>query len=173
MEYRNPQNEPGSDKRMLLALLSVFLVLGVMQFFLPKPQPPPQEKGQAQQTQPTPAAPLTTASATPTPPKAPAVAARVPVKAAASEAETVLENASYRITFTNRGAVVKSWLLIAKNKNGTYRYTDNAGKPFDLVNQIMVPQAGSPLSLFAYDDELKKKINEALYLKASADESKP
>src|SRR5262249_28368564 len=163
MEYRNPQNEPGSDKRMLLALLSVFLVLGVTQLFLPKPQPP-QEQHQAQQAQPTPsAAPLTATSATPTPPKAPAPAARVPVKTATSEAESVLENASYRITFINRGAVVKSWLLIARNKNGTYRYTDSAGKPFDLVNQLMVPQVGSPLSLFTYDDELKKKINEGLY----------
>src|SRR5262245_29994595 len=100
MEYRNPQNEPGSDKRMLLALLAVFLVLGVTQLVLPKPQPP-QEQHQAQQAQqPTPtAAPLTAAGATPTPPKAPVSAARVPVKAAISEAESVLENASYRITF--------------------------------------------------------------------------
>jgi len=158
---------------MLLALLAVFLVLGVTQLFLPKPQPP-QEQHQAQQAQqPTPTpAPLTSAGATPTPPKAPASAARVPAKAAASEADSVLENASYRVTLTNRGAVVKSWLLIARNKNGTYRYTDNAGKPFDLVNQLMVPQVGYPLSLFTYDDELKKKINEGLYVKTSADDAK-
>ena len=45
-EYRNPQNEPGSDKRMLLALVAVFVVLGVMQYFMPKPQTP-QDKGAA------------------------------------------------------------------------------------------------------------------------------
>ena len=49
-EYRNPQNEPGSDKRMLLALVAVFVVLGVMQYFMPKPQTPP-AKGQQQQQQ--------------------------------------------------------------------------------------------------------------------------
>ncbi len=47
-EYRNPQNEPGSDKRMLLALVAVFVVLGVMQYFMPKTQTPP-DKGQQQQ----------------------------------------------------------------------------------------------------------------------------
>ena len=47
-EYRNPQNEPGSDKRMLIALVAVFVVLGVMQYFMPKPQTPP-AKGQQQQ----------------------------------------------------------------------------------------------------------------------------
>ena len=48
-EYRNPQNEPGSDKRMLLALVAVFVVLGVMQYFMPKPQTPPPEKASKQQ----------------------------------------------------------------------------------------------------------------------------
>ncbi|HEV7552183.1 MAG TPA: hypothetical protein VGP65_10885, partial [Candidatus Angelobacter sp.] len=47
-EYRNPQNESGSDKRMLFALVAVFVVLGIMQYFMPKPQAPP-DKGQQQQ----------------------------------------------------------------------------------------------------------------------------
>ncbi|HEY7405992.1 MAG TPA: membrane protein insertase YidC [Candidatus Angelobacter sp.] len=171
MEYKNPQSEPGSDKRMLIALLSVFLVLGVMQFILPKPQqPPPQEKSQSQQLQPTPSTtPPPVRGATPVPSKAPAAAARVPVKAAASETESVLENDSYRIVFSNRGAVVKSWILKAKNPdNKSYKYADNAGKPFDLVNQIIAPQLGYPLSLFTYDEELKKKLNESLYVSTSA-----
>lgn len=151
----------------MLVLLSVFLALGVLQYLLPKPpQPPPQEKGRQQQSQPTPGtAPLPAASTTPAPPKKPAPAVKVPVKGAASETESVLENDDFRITFSNRGAVVKSWLLIGKNKNGNgYRYTDNDGKPFDLVNQLIAPQLGYPLSLFTYDDELKKKLNEALYV---------
>ena len=52
-EYRNPQSEPGTDKRMLLALFVVFIVIGVMQYFMPKPaQPPQQDKGKQQQQQP-------------------------------------------------------------------------------------------------------------------------
>jgi YidC/Oxa1 family membrane protein insertase len=170
-EYRNPQNEPGSDKRMLLALVAVFVVLGVMQYFMPKPQTP-QDKGPVQQQQsqqkPTPVA-VPTASSTPEPRKAPpAAAARVPVKMATAETESVLETPTYRITFTNRGASVKSWLLTEKEKfkDGTekYKYTDDNGKPFELVNPTVAGQLGNPLSFFAYDKDLEKKLNESLYV---------
>jgi YidC/Oxa1 family membrane protein insertase len=176
MEYRNPQNEPGADKRLLFTLLAVFLVIGVMQYLLPKHQQPtqPEKNQQQQQSQqptatPPPAGPA--ATTTRTPPHTPAVAAKTPVKAASSEAESVLDNGFYRITFTNRGAVVKSWLLIEKNKDGSYRYRDNAGKPFDLVNQTMAPQLGYPLALFFYDKELENEVNQALFVRESDGES--
>jgi len=176
-EYRNPQNEPGSDKRMLLALVAVFVVLGVMQYFMPKPQTP-QDKGQQQQQQsqqaqqtPSPAA-VPAASSTPAAPKPSTSAPKVPVKTAASETESVLETPTYRITFTNRGASVKSWLLTEKEKfkDGTekYKYTDDNGKPFDLVNPTVASQLGNPLSFFAYDKELEKKLNESLYVGGAA-----
>jgi len=175
-EYRNPQNEPGSDKRMLLALVAVFVVLGVMQYFMPKPKTPPdksQQEQQSQQAQQTPspvAAPVK--SATPPPPKSPATTVKVPVKTAAAEAESILETPTYRITFTNRGASVKSWLLTEKEKrkDGTekYKYTDDNGKPFDLVNPTVAGQLGNPLSFFAYDKDLEKKLNESLYVGGSA-----
>jgi YidC/Oxa1 family membrane protein insertase len=169
-EYRNPQNEPGADKRMLFALLAVFLVLGLLQLILPKPpQPPPaqqqQQQSQQQQpkSQPSPAtAAVPAATATPVLPKSPA--ARIPVKKADQESESVVDNGVYRITFSNRGAVVKSWTLTEKNKDGSYKYTDNAGKPFDLVNPAVAQQLGYPLSLFTYDKGLEKEINEALYV---------
>jgi YidC/Oxa1 family membrane protein insertase len=169
-EYRNPQSEPGTDKRMLLALFVVFIVIGVMQYFMPKPaQPPQQDKGQQQhQQQPTPgAAAVPGATSTPVPPRTPAAVAKAPVKAGTAEAESVLENGFYRITFTNRGAVVKSWLLTEKEKQKdgkeSYKYTDNAGKPFDLVNHTVAPALGYPLSFFTFDQELERKLNEALY----------
>ncbi len=173
-EYRNPQNEPGSDKRMLFVLLGIFAVLGIMQFFLPKPPAP--EKTQQQQQSPAPGATpgpsATSSTGTPVPSKSPAApAAKVPAKTAASEAETVLQNDVYRITFTNRGAVVKSWVLTEKNPDGSYKYTDNAGKPFDMVNQTIAPQTGYPLSLFTYDKDLEKKINDALFATGSGDKS--
>jgi YidC/Oxa1 family membrane protein insertase len=179
-EYRNPQNEPGSDKRLLLAFLLVFIVIGGMQMFMPKPQPPQQEKkeekGQFQQRQPQPGVtPATGAAASsPTPPNTPA-AAKGPIKAATAETESVLENDYYKITFSNRGAMVKSWLLKEKEKrkNGTekYRYTDNTGKPLDIVNQTVAAQIGYPLSLFTYDQDLQKKLNEALYAAGPANKS--
>jgi YidC/Oxa1 family membrane protein insertase len=162
-EYRNPQNEPGSDKRMLLALLLVFIVLGVMQYFMPKPKVPQQENSQ-QQAQPSPVAkqtPVSTATSAPVAKSTPAPAvAKVPVKTAAAETEAVLENENYRVTFTNRGASVKSWIL--------KKYKDDAGKPFDLVNQTVAPQLGNPLSFFTFDKDLEKKLNEALYVRGEA-----
>jgi YidC/Oxa1 family membrane protein insertase len=171
-EYKNPQNEPGADKRMLIALLAVFLVLGLMQFLLPKQAQPPaqQQQSQQQQSQPNPAAtPVPSATVTPVPPKSPAAASRIPlnkipVKRTDKEEESVLDNGIYHITFTNRGAVIKSWILTEKNPNGSYKYHDNSGKPFDLVNQSVSQQLGYPFSLFTYDKDLQKSINEGLYI---------
>src|ERR1041385_7188840 len=169
-EYKNPQNEPGADKRMLIALLAVFLVLGLMQFLLPKQAQPPaqQQQSQQQQSQPNPAA-TPVPSATPVPPKSPAAASRIPlnkipVKRTDKEEESVLDNGIYHITFTNRGAVIKSWILTEKNPNGSYKYHDNSGKPFDLVYQSVSQQLGYPFSLFTYDKDLQKSINEGLYI---------
>ncbi len=173
-EYKNPQSEPGADKRMLIALLGVFLVLGLLQFILPKPpQPPPsQQQQQTQQQQPAQPSATPTATATPMPAghptaKAPAAAAKLPVKKADREQEAVLDNGIYRITISNHGAVVKSWLLTEKNPDGSYKYTDNSGKPFDLVNQTAAPQLGYALSFFTYDKAVEKSINEGLYVESS------
>lgn len=162
-EYRNPQNEPGSEKRLLLAFLLVFVVIGVMQFLLPKPQPQPEPAKPAGQTQPqsTPgaAAAVPAATATPAAPtKVPVkhAAAKTPVKQAAAETETVLENDNFRVTLTNRGAVVKSWVL--------KKFKDNNGKPLDLVSPKLAETLGYPLSLFTYDKDLEKTINQGLYL---------
>lgn len=163
-EYHNPQNDPGSEKRLLLAFLLVFVMIGVMQYLLPKPQPQPEpQKPPAQpQAQTTPAAPpATPTAATPAAGKGasrrpPAAAPRVPAKQAAAETETVLENDSYRVTLSNRGAVVKSWVLKT--------FKDNNGKPLDLVNPTMASALGYPLSLFSYDKDLERKVNQGLYV---------
>jgi YidC/Oxa1 family membrane protein insertase len=170
-EYRNPQNEPGSEKRLLLAFLLVFVVIGVMQFLLPKPQPQPQPEPAKPAGQTQPQSTPSTSAVVPATPKAPSVgkapsagkkipvqqlAAKTPVKQAEAETETVLENENYRVTLTNRGAVVKSWVL--------KKFKDNNGKPLDLVSSKPVETLGSPLSMFSYDKDLEKKINEGLYV---------
>jgi YidC/Oxa1 family membrane protein insertase len=152
---------------MLIALLLVFVVLGVVQYFMPKPQQPPQDKSQPQQQQSqqppaavqTPGGGVAPASAAKST-RAPA-APKVPVKAATAEAESVLETEFFRITFSNRGAVAKSWIL--------KEHKDNAGNPFDIINQTVAAQLGYPLSLFSYDKELEKKLNESLYVAGSGD----
>jgi YidC/Oxa1 family membrane protein insertase len=156
-EYHNPQQDPGSQKRLLLAFLLVFLMIGALQYFLPKAQPPRQEKPAASPQATATASPVPAATVTPTPArKHPVAVAKVPPRQAAAETESVLENDVYRITFTNRGAAVKSWIL--------KKYKDEKGNPLDLVNAAAAPALGYPLSFFAYDKELETKLNEAMYV---------
>jgi YidC/Oxa1 family membrane protein insertase len=159
-EYHNPQNDPGSEKRLLLAFLLVFVMIAVMQYLLPKPQPrvEPQKPAGQTQTQPAPAAPTATpAPLTTARPKAtPVTATKIPPKEATAETETVLDNDYYHIVLTNRGAVAKSWVL--------KKFKDNNGKPLDLVNPTIANALGYPLSLFSYDKDLEKKVNEAFYV---------
>ena len=85
----------------------------------------------------------------------PTLASSAVTKSASSEVETVVENDLVRIVFTNRGAQVKSWVL--------KKYKDEDGHPLDLVNPLAV-KFGLPLSLYAYDENLRNQINSALYV---------
>ena len=59
-------------------------------------------------------------------------------KQASAEVETVVENDLYKITFSNRGAQVKSWIL-KKFDN------DAQNGPLDLVNAAAAQKYGYPL----------------------------
>jgi YidC/Oxa1 family membrane protein insertase len=74
---------------------------------------------------------------------------------AAKETQTVVENELYRITFTNRGAQVKSWIL--------KKYKNSHGQPLDLVDQPAAQSFGYPLSLYTYEPALTSELNSALY----------
>jgi YidC/Oxa1 family membrane protein insertase len=157
-DFKNPQQEPGTEKRLLLVFLLTFVVLVIFQPLLKKylPQPPaapPQKPSLAQQTAETaPAAgasPVSARSAS-----APVVRAN---KQAVGEAEIVIENDLYKITLTNRGAQVKSWIL-KKFDN------DAQNGPLDLVNGAAAQKYGYPLSLLTYDETLANKLNSALYV---------
>jgi YidC/Oxa1 family membrane protein insertase len=156
-DFKNPQQEPGAERRLLLVFLLTFVVLLIFQPLLKKylpqaPTPPPQNQpGSAQP-----------ASVSP----APAVAASAPSAVAAvktvtrqgsAETETVIENDLYRITFTNRGAQVKSWIL---------KKFDNEAQNglLDLVNPVAAPKFGYPLSLWTYDESLRNRLNSVLYV---------
>ena len=60
--------------------------------------------------------------------------------AGVSESEWTLDNGVYRVVFSNRGAVVKSWTL--------RNYKDASGKPLELVNARGSDKVGYP---FTYD----------------------
>jgi YidC/Oxa1 family membrane protein insertase len=75
---------------------------------------------------------------------------------AASESTTVVENDLYRITFSNRGGLVKSWIL--------KKYKDDSGNDLELVHEQAAAQYGYPLSLWTWDEPLREKLNGALYV---------
>jgi YidC/Oxa1 family membrane protein insertase len=159
-EYRNPQNDPGSQQRMMVTLLLFFLAIVAVQFFLPKPKPQPEPE-----KTPTPAPtqtvpPTPSGGTTATPAAKPRPFTQAPVKQATAESETILENDYYRVVFTNRGGVAKSWVL--------KKFKDSNGKPLDLVNGGAVSELGFPLSFFTYDKDLQKKLNEAMYVASGA-----
>jgi len=148
-DFQNPQQEPGSEKRLLIAFALTMVILLLMQPLISR---------YVKQSQPsTPATPQPVA-ATPTPAQTQLPAPPPPAagKAATAESETVVENDLYRITFTNRGALVKSWIL--------KKYHDDKGNPLELVNAQAAPKFGYPLSFFTYDDGLRQKLNDALYV---------
>jgi len=159
-EYRNPQQEPGAERKLLLVFVLMFVVIIITQTFLKKyfPQPvapPAQKQSQAAPAQ----APPPSAISTPSTAKS-AIPSPTITKQASSEAETVIENDLYRITFTNRGAQVKSWIL---------KKFDNEAQngPLDLVNPAAAQKFGYPLSLWTYDEALRNRLSSALYVLSS------
>lgn len=72
----------------------------------------------------------------------------------------MIESDLYRVTFTNRGAQVTSWIL--------KKFDDDHGKPLDLVNTAAAQKYGFPLSLWAYDENQRNKINSALYVSSES-----
>jgi YidC/Oxa1 family membrane protein insertase len=160
-EFQNPQQEPGTEKRLVLVFILTFLVILGFQAFTKKYGPPPSvpTTNQTAQTQ---TAASGASSAAETSSNSPAVPVPVGVtKQAGSEAETVVENDLYRITFTNRGAQVKSWILKRFDNE-----TQNG--PLDLVNPEAAERYGYPLSLWTYDEGLRGRLSSALYVGSRA-----
>jgi YidC/Oxa1 family membrane protein insertase len=164
-EIQNPNQQGGGggqDSRSLYGFMIVFvLAIVAFQIFGPKktqqPEPSPSKTQTAQNgAVPSPAATTPVSAGTAAVAGNPAVPA-VNAVLATGETETVVENELYRITFTNRGAAVKSWVL--------KKYKDDAQtKPLDLVNQDAAPKFGLPLSLYAYDAGLRGRLNSVLYV---------
>ncbi len=162
-EIKNPnqQGGGGQDSRTILIFTVIFFAIFLgLQYFRTKKgpeQPAATTQQSASSTPPSPSQPATPAPSadnTAAQPTAAPIAANT--VAASAESTSVVENELYRITFTNRGAQVKSWIL--------KKYTGEDGKPLDLVNHEAAAKFGYPLSLFAYDASLRGKLASALYV---------
>ncbi len=154
-EIRNPnQQGGGQDSNSILMFTSLFLIVFLGLQYFRQPKKPAEPQNAAKQTAAAhtgSAAAIDTASAPTLPDRAPGVAN----VAANGEQTTVVENELYRITFTNRGAQVKSWIL--------KKYKNEEGNPLDLVNGEAAARYGYPLSLYTYDGALKARFDGALF----------
>jgi YidC/Oxa1 family membrane protein insertase len=153
-EYQHrPDQGPGGDKQFLLYMMLAFVLVVMLQGIFSRQAPKPAN------TPATPPAVNTQPSPTPAPPAAEALAAvpqNVQSKQASAEGDVTVEDDLFRVVLTNRGAQAKSWQL--------KKYKNDKGQTLDLVNQKGADLGGWPLSLWTYDEALRKRLNEALYV---------
>ena len=162
-DFQNPQQDPGQQRNLLLAFALAFLIILASQPLMKKYGPKAPEPAPVTVTQQT--APQSSIPPSSTPPVADgkpssAASAPVPSKQAAAESEVVIENDLYKIRFSNRGGLVKSWIL--------KKFDDEKGQPLELVNTAAAAKYGFPLSLFTYDQGLQQRLNNALYVTSSS-----
>jgi YidC/Oxa1 family membrane protein insertase len=166
----------GHEMRLLVAsLLSMAVILLWVRFLAPKRPPVTPQPGAAQTQMGQPSAGSQTAGSSGSNAgaagekaavtAAPAVAS-VPAKSDTQERTIVVENNLYRVEFSNRGAVVKSWQL--------KKYLDDS-KP-QRVLDVVHPDAaketdGWPFALILDDQQMQSAVNGGLYRASSAAET--
>jgi YidC/Oxa1 family membrane protein insertase len=159
-EFRNPNAGGGGgsqDNRSFLIMMIVMIgVIFGLQYWRAKHAPPPApETKSVLQNTPAAAAAFTPAASTGTA-ASNSAASNTPAVVAPAEATTVVENELYKITFTNKGGQVSSWIL--------KKFKDTHGNPLDLVHDGAAQQFGYPLSLYTYDAGLTRQLGDALYV---------
>jgi YidC/Oxa1 family membrane protein insertase len=164
-EFKNPNQQGGGDNKSLLVMMIVLVgVFFGLQYFRAKTNPQTVSPNASSATQ-----NATPAGSQPVQPGASAAAgapaaslpastsaSTVPAVQASGESTTVVENELYRITFTNRGGQVLSWIL--------KRYKDADGKPLNIVHTQAAEEVGYPLSLYTYEPALTTELTKALYV---------
>jgi YidC/Oxa1 family membrane protein insertase len=161
----DPQKDQGlrPELRILVAsLLSMIVIVAWAKFFAPKAPAPSQQESKTTATAPAvpgQTKPNATASGVPAATSIAAAAmVSVPVKSDSQERTIAVENGLYRVEFSNRGGVVKSWLL--------KKYKDDAKPPrvLDLVHPDASQELGAwPLSVALSDNTLDYNANNGLY----------
>jgi len=121
-----PSKELSMEKRLLIAFILMGAVLFTTPYFFKSAAPPPMKKTETVPPQSGTAAPPASAPKTEAATAVPAVsAASNPAVVAQKEDLFTIDTNVYRVTLSNKGAVVRSWLL---------KKYFTAGKPLELVN---------------------------------------
>ncbi len=146
--------EMSMETRLLISFALMGVVLFATQYFF-KPAPPP-----VKQIQPVnPKVQAVTPNPAPLPPVAEPPAGQT---AAAKDELFTIDTDVYRIVFSNRGAVVRSWLL--------KKYRDGKGNPLELVNTVAADKVYYPFAVLFKNQKPSADINQSLFAgKPSAD----
>ncbi len=157
-----PKPELTTETRLLIAFALMGLVLFATPYLFKSITPPPAAK-KPSTTQQQPAA-----VASPVVPEAP-VESPAEVKAtpagyvaAQKEEHFVVETDLYKVVFSNRGAVVQQWIL--------KKYTDDNGKPLELVNAAAALKAGYAFQLFFEQKKPAVDLNTVLFAAKPAED---
>jgi YidC/Oxa1 family membrane protein insertase len=152
----NPPKELSMEARLGIAVILMCAVLFVTPYFNRQAAPP---RAPATATAPEASKPVATPTAPPPASPVAAIAAPIPsasISAAKEMDLAPLETDVFRIEFTNRGALVKSWIL--------KQYKDSNGKPLELVSAAGVKKAGYPFSIQLAAEPLEwAVVNDALF----------
>lgn len=151
------------ELRVLLAFalsaLVLMLWMPIQQRFFPPPAPLKQPAPQAKPSAPASPPGADAGAKAPVPRPQKAAGKRAPVAPAvmqaSEETEAILENDLYRVVFSNRGALVKSWTL--------KRYQDGRGKALEVVNHGPDARLGYPFLIWVDDEELRNRLANALF----------
>jgi YidC/Oxa1 family membrane protein insertase len=148
------KKELSTENRLLLAFVLMGIVLFATPYFFKAPPPPPGKKIQ-----------LSPAPATTPEPKPVEAVASAPAPgqvSAQKESIVTLDTDLYHIDFSNRGAVVRSWIL--------KKYKDSSQKPVDVVNTAAASVTGNPFSLTFKDHKPSADLNNSLYVVKRSDD---
>jgi YidC/Oxa1 family membrane protein insertase len=150
-------SEMNDQVRAVAFILLAMLILFAWGHFYKPPLPPPQQTTGSAQVAPAAGragaglqTPVASAAATGKPTATPAVRAE-------EEKTVAVDSALYRVEFSNRGAVVRSWKL------KKYLTDQKPPRPLDLVNQDATKELGWPFSLVLTDPQPEAQANSALY----------
>ena len=143
------------ERTILFIVLAMLIFFTWSHFFMPntpQPQGPGQTAGPVAPAQSS-AAPQTSAA----PGNSAATPAQIPVNQASQEKTIVVESPLYRVEFSSRGGVVRSWQL--------KKYLDDQTppRPLNLVNPDVAEHLGWPFSLQLSDSQLESEANYGLY----------
>ena len=158
-----PKRELSMEMRLLIAFILMGAVMFVTPYFFKQSPPPkgnPPVASQAANPAQAPAqqAAIQPAASTAPPPEAAPAAPAAPVPGATNAAvqpNVNIDTDLFRVSLSNQGANVRSWIL--------KKYRGNDGKQLELINTLAQAKADAPLSLYFPAQKPAADVNRAAY----------